>query len=547
MGRFTTAAPGGYTNAKVFSTPGTTSFTVPSTNAKVYVIGAGSCYRPGTFCFASTGCCSGVAGPTCNYCLNFCGHLTGAGGGYAEKTFSGIAGCTMTINVGTQGGLTASSVQIPGLTTVNATNATETAVNWACISNSTARNNSNDNLTSLGFALPVCGYLNCINGYFNTGGTASGGDVNRTGGKGTITPYFVQDSCMDATSATGTTCTVTQTVSGGACGCTSWSCVIPGYDYNFGGTRYTCTCVNIHTCGRMYNTRCSSCIGVTDPRCICQRTYHNVFGPDCCTTGIPGGGCYYAAWQYALCRGYAGGGCAAPIMCTVNTGAAIGADGETSCTTQSGLVGIKYVFAGATTREAAGYYGKSANEATGTPETAANLIEDIPTGIGAESGKSDGNGLNGFTETQVQNFSVPAAGIGGISCTGGCCGTGSGNFVCCFKPFGDDYTFVFGTDRSQCPWVGLYDMTARCFQATITTAGAGLKTKCFNIGFTKDYSLYRPATTGLIPLSTLKSDTGTNLTDVRYGNGANINAAGYGGGGNRLNTAGGQGLVVVLY
>ena len=547
MGRFTTAAATGYTNAKVFTTPGTTSFTVPATNAKVYVIGAGSCYRPGVFCFASTGCCSGVAGPTCNYCLNFCGHLTGAGGGYAEKTFSGVAGCTMTINVGSQGGLTASSVQIPGLTTVNATNATETAVNWACTSNSTARNNTNDNPVSLGFTLPVCGYINCINGYFNAGGTATGGDVNRAGGRGTITPFFVQDSCFDASAATGTTCTVTTTVTGGACGCTSWSCVIPGYDYNFGGTRYTCTCVNINTCGRMYNTRCSSCIGVVDPRCICQRTYHNVFGPNCCTVNIPGGGCFYAAWQYALCQGYAGGGCGAPIICTVNCSAAIGYDGEQSVATQSGLVGIKYVFAGATGRESFGYYGKSSAEVSANPESAANLIEVLPIGIGAESGKSDGNGLNGFTETQVQNFSVPTGTAGGTTYTGGCCGFGSGNFACCFKPFGDDFTFVFGTDRSQCPWVGMYDMTARCFQATVSETGAGLKTKCFNIGFTKDYSLYRPATTGLIPLSTLKSDTGTNVTDIRYGNGANINAAGYGGGGNRLNTAGGQGIVVVLY
>jgi hypothetical protein len=545
MGRFTSTTPPGYTNAKVFTTPGTTSFTVPTTNAKVYVIGAGSCYRPGTFCFQSTGCCSGVAGPVCNYCLNFCGHLTGAGGGYAEKTYTNVAGCTMTINVGTQGGLTASSVAVAGLTTVTASNATETAVNWACTSNSTARNNSNDNPVSLGFNLPVCGYINCISGYWNTGGTASGGDVNRTGGKGTITPYFVQDSCFDATSGTGTTCTITTTLSGGACGCICWSCQIPGYDYSFGGTRYTCTCINVATCGRMLNNRCSSCIGITDPRCICQRTYHNVFGPNCCSVGYPNGGCFYAAFSCNMCFDLS---CAKPVICTVNCSAAIGFDGETSCTTSSGLVGIKYVFAGSNTRESAGYYGKSANENSSSPETANNLIEDRPAGIGAESGKSDGDGLNGFTETQVQNFVVPSAGAGGAqTLTGGCCGYGAGNFPCCFKPFGDDFTFVFGSNRDQCPWVGLYDMTARCFCASVTQVGAGLKVKCFNIGFTKDYSLYRPATTGLIPLSTLKSDTGTNLTDIRYGNGANINAAGYGGGGNRLNPNGGQGLVVVLY
>jgi len=122
-----------FTRAKVFSTPGTTTFQVPpdAKKAKVYVIGAGSNYRTGTYCFLSDNCCSGVEFPRSCYCVCFVGHLTGAGGGYAEKTYdSGIAGKTLTINVGSVGGLSASSVAASGYTTVSATNATDTVHSW---------------------------------------------------------------------------------------------------------------------------------------------------------------------------------------------------------------------------------------------------------------------------------------------------------------------------------------------------------------------------------------------------------------------------------
>jgi hypothetical protein len=96
------AVSSGFSSAKVFTDPGTTSFQIPSsaTKAKVYVIGAGSNYRTGRYCATSSGCWSGVDYPTCNYSFDFCGHLMGAGGGYAEKFYTGIGGTNLTINVG---------------------------------------------------------------------------------------------------------------------------------------------------------------------------------------------------------------------------------------------------------------------------------------------------------------------------------------------------------------------------------------------------------------------------------------------------------------
>ena len=51
-----------FTKAKVFTTPGTSTFDVPgnASTVKVFVVGAGSCYRPGTYCFHSENCCSGL-------------------------------------------------------------------------------------------------------------------------------------------------------------------------------------------------------------------------------------------------------------------------------------------------------------------------------------------------------------------------------------------------------------------------------------------------------------------------------------------------------
>lgn len=91
-----------FKNAKVFDTPGCHTFTIPSTanKAKVYVVGAGSTYCAGRYCASSSGCWSGVAFPVCDYSFDFCGHLTGAGGGYAEKTYtSGVGGASINVNV----------------------------------------------------------------------------------------------------------------------------------------------------------------------------------------------------------------------------------------------------------------------------------------------------------------------------------------------------------------------------------------------------------------------------------------------------------------
>jgi len=507
MGRFvaTNATTTAYTRAEVFSTPGTTSWTVPAgvTKAKVFVIGAGSCYRPTQFCFQGIGCCSGVASPGCNYCMTFMGHLTGAGGGYSEKTLTDIyPSQSMTINVGSPTGLSASSAAI-GSNTVTASNATETAVNWSCISNSSARSNTLDNPLTLGFPFPVCGYTNCICGYFNAGGTASGGDINQTGGKGTITPYFCYDSCMDVAVASGG--------GGGTClrGCTTWSCNNSGYDYSYGGTRYNCNCFNGRTCA------CNNCSTVcggqfyVDANCICLISYHNVFG----------GQCYYnMPWTSCVCQQACNNGM---TLCVSNYGAAAG-----------GASQHKHIFAGASTRSSTGAFPGDPIEALSIPFT--TNTEAVPTGIGAESGRSDGAGLCGMSEVQITQFAKTTTAGATVNCYG------TGTILCC-KNFGQDhFNFYFGSGISNYPWVGFMDIGNSSSSPSYTV-------KCFNIGFSRDSTLYRPANAAVIPLSQYKSSTGASVADVRYGYGATVQAAGYGGGGNRLNTAGGSGVVVVVY
>lgn len=91
----------GFTKAAVFTSPGTTSFTLPgsATKAKVIVVGAGSNYRQGTYCAASQCCYSGVSFPRQCYTFQFKGHLTGAGGGYAEKLYTAVGGSALTVQV----------------------------------------------------------------------------------------------------------------------------------------------------------------------------------------------------------------------------------------------------------------------------------------------------------------------------------------------------------------------------------------------------------------------------------------------------------------
>jgi hypothetical protein len=209
--------------------------------------------------------------------MNFVGHLPGAGGGYAEKTITGLtSGSVMTINVGSPTGLSASSISI-GSTTVTANNATETVVNVSCTNQSTARDTTLDNCVSVGFKIPRCGYQNCIVGYFNAGGTATGGDVNRTGGRGVFIPYFCQDSCLDySTTTVGATVTLPPPFT--LRGCTQWQCQNQGYDYVFGGQRYNCNCfVGTVTAQNKCNCCCGACWCV-NATCICLLTYHNVFG-----------------------------------------------------------------------------------------------------------------------------------------------------------------------------------------------------------------------------------------------------------------------------
>lgn len=499
-----------FTKAKVFSGTGTTSFTVPAdvSKLKVYVVGAGSSYRSGTYCFNGAACCSGVAYPRNCYSACFLGHLTGAGGGYAEKTFIQstdlIAGKTLTINVGSIGGLSASSVSATGITTVTASNATEAAYSWSCTNNSTARDNSNDNPISIGIQLPVCGYQNSFSGYYNRGGTASGGDINRTGGRGVLIPEFLYNSYFDG---------ITNT---------SYSASVSG---------------NTSSCWINPTITTASLIG-----------YHTVFGAN---PNFNATNCFC----YCLCTGITN-------LCSNNT--------------LSGL-SSRYTFVGRNTKDSSYCYYGSENTNTSTPNCAYDaFIKDVPSGIGAQSGNSASNGVNGNSELVVTQTTITDPSATGPEITVTCNFTTSGYdfsfggtaYSCycysytpgclsatgkkssssagptyCYNCIGFAFTYVYGTNNSG---------TALCLAMPYGNVSGGTFGACsnrtYNMGFSNDLSIANKTTEYQIPLSMLVSDTDTNVSDISYGQGAGIStSASFGGGGNRLYPQGGNGLVVLVY
>lgn len=523
-GRTSGADAGGersFSRAKVFSTPGSQSFTIPDTakRVKVYVIGAGSCYRTTTYDFCGSGCCSGVDYPRTCYCACFTGHLTGAGGGYAEKTWtSEVAGKTMTITVGSQTGLSASTVVFNG-NTVTASNATDASYSWSCTGNSTARDATNDNPIAGGFRVPVCGYRNVISGYYNLGGTASGGDVNRTGGRGTVIPEFLCDSYLDGV---GNVCTSS---AGGFTGNTSSCWVNPTF------------------------------------YCHCMGGYHYVFGSDCRSSSWSGPGCSC----YTLCAGISN-------LCACA--------GTNNCDYRVS----RFSFAGkGNTKASCAPLGAEASLVGTTNSAADTFIKDVPTGIGAQSGNSAANGKSGHSEmvlthTTFSNTTYTCQ-IGGAgtalvevqSCSGGydysfggtgtTCFCGRYNPGCfsscsaftgnlsntswCYRCVGQIWNYVFGSGQNGCA-------ICMCYPYGLTQVGQTqccccFVNRCYTLGYLNDNSLSTDENAYRLDLSGYISDTGTNSTDVTYGNGASLTPAGYGGGGNRLNPAGGSGLVVVVY
>jgi hypothetical protein len=173
-------------------------------------------------------------------------------------------------------------------------------------------------------------------------------------------------------------------------------------------------------------------------------------------------------------------------------------------------------------------------------------IETVPVGVGATSGRSEGAGTDATSEQLIGNTTASfGTGTGAAASTLGTC-WGTSSIICCFQYSQDNFSFVFGSSISQFPWQGMMQPGIGEVAAG-GGGGAANRQTCFSLSFYKDQSLYSPQNSSVIDLSLLKSATGTNVNSVLYGYGAGINAAGPGGGGNRLNTAGGNGIVVVIY
>jgi hypothetical protein len=205
------------------------------------------------------------------------------------------------------------------------------------------------------------------------------------------------------------------------------------------------------------------------------------------------------------------------------------------------------------------------------------FIKDVPSGIGAQSGNSVSNGVNGnselvVTETTITNPLSTGAGtafciccgyanggydfsFGGYACTNACYIYNPGNVSAlgvpgssqpgtqyCYVCMGFMWTYIFGSSQSgpHC--------FAMPFGAVLGGSGGVCLNRTYNMGFSNDLSIANMTTEYEIPLSLLVSDTNTNTTDIVYGRGAGITtSASFGGGGNRLYPQGGSGLVVLVY
>ena len=502
----------GFTKAKVFAGAGTTSFTVPQdvTKLKVFVVGAGSSYRTGTYAFCGANCCSGVAYPSACYCACFIGHLTGAGGGYAEKTFLQssdlIAGKTLTINVGSIGGLSASSVSATGLATVTASNATESSYTWNCTNNSTARDNSNDNPIAIGIQLPVCGYVNNFSGYYNRGGTASGGDVNRAGGRGVLIPEFICDSYFD-----GLTCNLT--VSGSTTNASScWISPImnsasAGQYHTYFGSNY----INLSGCVCYY-----LCAGISN----------------LCYGSGSGNQCYSSRYSF-VGKTTKESGSNSPYgsencMCTLANNAAnqfikdvpIGVGAQSGNSLNNGQNGYSDLIV------------TSASLTGGTTLSGSSSCSSYNTNY--YSGNYDYYfGGTMYTCVSLDYFPgcFSANSCRSVGCSASFCYINIGNIQ-----YGGPYNNI-----CFCIPYGLGNSSG---------GGSGYRcsNRCYNLGFINDASSQTPSTGYSINLSTLVNENDLNSTDIGYGRGAGITtSASYGGGGNRLYPNGGSGLVVVIY
>lgn len=507
------SAVSGFTKAEVFTTPGTTTWSVPSDakKLKVFVIGAGSDYTAMTHCYASTNCNSGVSSLGCNYCLTFTGHSPGAGGGFAERLIKDPIGVA-TITVGQKGSTEAtaptdSSFSLPGNSvSITAYSARKIPVNWACVGNSTARDNSNDLPTSIGFQLPICGYINCVSGYWQKPGNAIGGDINRTGGSSIIIPEFLCDSNIRPDSFQSVSPNVT-------CGlaCTQGTMFFPGT----GSQRQ-----NLQTAG-------AKCVGGTGT------------GTPSTSGGVAPGYALICGVQVGYNYYYGGVGCW--CACAVAISGAAGGG------TVTGTLSISY-------------------------DPSFKKFSNTPIGLGASSGLSERNG----TAAKPEAFTVTPIFDGGNSANASS-GSGGNTWCVCVRDlinssFGSmcycgcfsmtiPEGWVCQSNANNCTNGNGSKWCATACNCTCTggttpamcfpniSAGGGSMWAAqpyYDITYIQTETSLSELSGESLELSALSNAAETGLSNFKYGSGAGSSAATFGGGGNRCYPAG-NGAVVVLY
>lgn len=182
MSRYLKADPGTvFRGKKVYSSSGATTFSFPSTaqTAKVMVFGGGG-----------NSCASWIADPASNTCCNSCIACiflhSGAGGGFAEKTYLGVGATTACIVVGAAEGT--SSFCIPSAGTTSATGGTSTTAG-TCRSTTVGAGSGGDinRCGSLGACNKTAFFCYCQSGCASNGQTGLGGVYLPGGAPGSST------------------------------------------------------------------------------------------------------------------------------------------------------------------------------------------------------------------------------------------------------------------------------------------------------------------------------------------------------------------------
>jgi hypothetical protein len=412
------------------------------------------------------------------------------------------------------------STSVSGLPqTITATNATEFPFLWTCQSQTTARNSQYDVPITAGFELPVCGYTNCYNAWYNIPGTGSGGDVNYSGGTGVLAPVFV-----GATNVFDTNYGAAATAGGSHCG--GWT---TPYIYCFQVTSYHNVFGVTNCCGSTF-PNCYPCNCVCPFVCNCLCNYPSATpGPGMCHVFYGStSSCYDAMATTAVSNSATP---TARIRDPIGVGASSGSQAGTG---NRASVPEQVIESNWNKDGTAGYTAPGGSGGfTATSGTGSNL-----TYYYTLQGYDEQFGGTGYNCVCVYMFMGCVYGT--VAAGAPVCGA-SGATSLCYFCMGNGFVTTFGMPAPR---------SCACFPYQASGGGGGAATnsaKCMAISYDAEKINGSQFRGSPIPLGVLTDVNGNNNTSIEYGLGATNKKAQLGGGGNRYYPAGGNGAVVVMW